>query len=265
MHRVVILGIVTSAFLLASGPPSGADPPPDFLSIARGAIGDPQALAKVHGLHATLSRQIVAAGSGDDRHGGPVDKEHIWLEPPSRFLDRIITGGGRPYFIQSGIDDARVIAPGRLPEITAARLQRGKLRRFALAWLLFDPDALGVSLADEGTATVHRHVVRVLHATDDVGFDLRLYFDPASHRLLMTDDYTMTAHGIASNVNGRATSSTSSPETTAERITYGEYRSVDGIELPFSIAREVSGTPVDLWHVIKYELNPTDLDAVFKP
>jgi hypothetical protein len=35
--------------------------------------------------------------------------------------------------------------------------------------------------------------------------------------------------------------------------------------LPFSIAREVSGTPVDLWHVVKYELNPAGLDAVFKP
>ncbi len=208
---------------------------------------------------------MSAARSGDDRHSGPVAKEHIWLEPPSRFLDRIVTGGGRTYFIQNGIDGTRVIAPGRLAEITAARLERSKLRRFALAWLLFDPDALGISLTDEGTATVNRRVVRVLHATDEVGFDLRLYFDPASHRLLMTDDYTMTTHGFASNVNGHATSSMSPPENTAERITYGEYRRVDGIELPFSIEREVNGTPVDLWHVIKYELNPADLDAVFKP
>lgn len=41
-------------------------------------------------------------------------------------------------------------------------------------------------------------------------------------------------------------------------------RVLDGIELPFSLTREVHGRPIDLWHVIRYDVNPPDLDAVFK-
>jgi hypothetical protein len=50
-----------------------------------------------------------------------------------------------------------------------------------------------VALVDESTTTVNRKVVRVLHATDEAGYDLRLYFDPVSHRLVMSDGYTLTS------------------------------------------------------------------------
>ena len=269
MNRVVVLGILASALMLASGPLSAshADDASDFLSIARHAIADPQTLSNVHALHAALTREALTDGFSDDRRGA-IQREQIWLDPPSRLLDRIITGGSRTFILASGIDGARVMGSSGLPDVAAAREQRAKLRRYALAWLLFDPGALGVSLSDEGTSTINRRVVRVLHATDDVGFDLRLYFDPASHRLLMSDDATMTSHGSSTVVNGRAAlalAPATLPESSVERITYGEYRRVDGIELPFVLSREIHGRLIDLWHVISYEVNPAKLDAAFKP
>lgn len=147
----------------------------------------------------------------------------------------------------------------------AARMERAKLRRFALTLLLFDADALRVTLTDEGAPRVNGKVVRALQASDEAGFDLRLYFDPASHRLLMSDDFTLTSHGSVDVKRGQTGfPSITAPKATPERLTYGDYRRVDGIDLPFGITREIKGTVADLYHVVKYDVNPPAFDKAFR-
>jgi hypothetical protein len=108
-------------------------------------------------------------------------------------------------------------------------------------------------------------VVHILDARDEDGFHLRLYFDSATRRLLMTGDFTTTSARHSHVVNGRALPPSAGERKNAvERITYGDYRRVNGIELPFSLSREISGRPVELLRVSQYEINPSKLDAAFK-
>jgi hypothetical protein len=263
MTRSLVLGILAWTLLVGSGPLSGTDQPPDLLSAARNAIGGAEALAHVHSLHVILTRQHLGSSVGmqDDSKSESFSTMHVWLQPPSRLLETVAAGSG--HILRSGIDGDRVLVRRVRSEAIEAQTQRGVLRRFALAWLLYDVSALGIMVKDEGTATVNRRIVRVLHASDEVGFDLRLYFDPVSHRLAMTDDFTETSHGFVHVVSGQTVSSSmSSSKRTPQRFTYGDYRRVGGIDLPFSMSREVNQN-LDTWHVLKYEINPENFAAEF--
>ena len=173
---------------------------------------------------------------------------HVWLHPPSRLLETISTAGS---LIRHGVDGSRLLG-SRPPGVDAFQPERTLLRRFALTLLLYDPQALGVALVDEGTTTVNRKVVRVLHATDEAGYDLRLYFDPLSHRLVMSEGFTLTSR------------EGSIPQVTPERFTYTDYRRVGRIDLPFSLNHEINGRLAYVWRVVNCEVNPAKLDAAFK-
>ena len=233
---LVVLGLVAAVTWRT---PSRADSSPDFLTLARAAIGSDEALAHVHGLHVvfTVRRGTVRTPT-----------QQIWLAPPTRFLERANR-------FSYGFDGRRIIGvnPPWLP--ANGPPDRYAFLHWSLALLLYDPPALGVSIIDRGTEKLGRHSVHVLQATaGDSDFYLRLYFDPDSHRLVRTD-------GTRISVAADQLFATEIPE----QDIYGGYRRVDGVELPFNIVRNIvdgQGTTMIL-DVVNYEVNPKNLDVVF--
>jgi len=243
--------LLVTGLLLVSGqslPPHDAT---TVLARARDAVGGVDALARVESLHIAAINNITP-GDGSPLSGygwgdwlGPgigTNRQvtHAWLAPPSRFLQRTDT-------IQSGFDGDRAIG-------TAVSNNdwwiRSSLWRWALPLLLYDPAALGLTVYGEWDAILGNKATNVVEVGGPGDFDMRLYFDSRSNRLLMTQ-FTIGDR--------------------SERDSYSEYKRVRGvgfsIELPFRIRRDIEGsrnlTTIE-WNVVQYQVNPKDLDRQFK-
>lgn len=171
----------------------------------------------------------------NEMSGRPRAVTHIWLAPPSRFLE--VNGGHR-----AGFDGDRPI--GVTMPIKA------RLWRWALP-LLLDPAAIGLSTTRESDGRLGKTAVHVVDVgAPDGGFEAHLYFGLRSMRLV-TARFTVQA--------------------VAEQDSYSDYKRVQGdglsIMLPFRIRREVQRTrsavttEVD---VVKYTLNPKSFDEQFR-
>lgn len=241
--------------LVAVHEPVRADPAAEFLTLARNAIADPATLARVHSLYLLVnSREMGATGGQMDRIDSPrPNQEAIWLAPPARYL---VQDGSTAI----GFDNARLIDTG--PLLANRPILTNELRHWALALLLYDPAALGVAVRDLGTRRVGRRQLHVLDATA-AHFDMRLDFDPDSHRLVMAlesirvREYSAGRGSGVRRMPGRV-------RQLIERETFESYRRVEGLELPFFIATS-DEDGMRLQDVLKYEVNPADLDEQFRP
>lgn len=231
---------------MVNPPQPAADPATAFLALARSAIAPADTLATVRSLHMVFTFAEVTSADmpiGIDSemgHGSRRTSVQFWLAPPSSFLRETV-----------GFESGCTIGPPR-----AVAQQRNNFRLWTLALLLYDPGSLGVALTDEGAAVLDGKRVHALHATAPDGFDLRLYFETESHRLLMTSSFTWQS------IEGRLV-------RTPEQRTYGAYRSVAGLELPFRITRVVAGLnarvpfTTQTFDVERFEVNPRNLDQQF--
>jgi hypothetical protein len=191
--RKVMTTLLLFAFM-GLGQPVRNDPASDFLTLARHAIADPATLVNVHSLYQLTNLRSVDAGMGSSsveaslsRASGPPTA--MWLAPPSRYL--VKRGAGA-----RGFDGVRVIdvTAGVAPPDQAAMTNR--FRHWALALLLYDPGALGVTMHDLGTRPVEKKPLRVLEATAD-DFKMALYFDVTSHRLVMSEDSSVATEFLS--------------------------------------------------------------------
>lgn len=261
--RVLVLLMTT--LLVGQGAQAG-DPTTDFLAQARGAIGGSDALARVHSVDIAVLDDVMpdnggrlpfnggdwlGAGPMNDPGGKPRPVTHIWLAPPSRFLE--VSGGHR-----AGFDGDRPV--GTIPMTVKPWLWRWALPLF------LDPATIGLDRAGESDEMLDRTAVHVVNVVaSDGSFEARLFFALRSARLVMAR-FTIQA----TPYSGQTGSQFGGQEVT-EQDSFGDYKRVrsNGVSmvLPFRIRREVQRTRAAViteFDVVKYTLNPNNLDEQFK-
>ncbi|HZT75564.1 MAG TPA: hypothetical protein VFA27_02840 [Vicinamibacterales bacterium] len=258
-------GLILLLAALIVGQAAPAAPSADaFLAQARQAIAGAGARARIHGLDIAVIDDVAADNGGrlpftggDWLGAGPTDDmgkprivTHIWLAPPSRFLE--VTGGHR-----AGFDGGRPIGVVPAPMMPA-------FWRWALP-LLLDPGAIGLETAGESDATLGRTAVHVIDVVaPDGDFEARLYFALRSMRLVKAR-FTVRATAYSGQTGAPV-----GAQAVTEEDSYGDYKRVDGhgvsIVLPFQIRRvqRTRAAVIAQFHIVKYTLNPKNLDDQFQ-
>lgn len=166
-----------------------------------------------------------------------------------------VQAGGRAQMDPAQIEDAQ------------RRARQAELARFALIWLLrTDGQAawIGIAEAPDGKADV-------IEVTPAAGPAMRVFLDASSHMPLM-----VTWQGVAPQLmiagrrGGRGDGRGDAPaagrgrgEAATLRLTLGEYKAVNGVQLPHLITRGANDMTVEEWTIDSYRVNPAFRADVF--
>jgi hypothetical protein len=148
------------------------------------------------------------------------------------------------------------------------RMRRTDLSRYTLAWLLTTDAPVahaGVAEAPDGSADV-------LEVKPTEGPAMRLFIDRQTRMPLMLtwqgpQQRMMVRRGAGpppdpEQVRREAEASGPPPQVTFE-MRFGDYRTVDGIQLPHQISRGVSGSVNEEWTVKSYKVNASFKNNTF--
>lgn len=185
------------------------------------------------------------------------------------------SGGG--FFVRRGGGDGGRGGPGgRAANLDPAQIEEAQRRarqtelaRFLLAWLLVaDGPVTWVATAEapEGKADV-------LEMTRSSGPAVRVFLDQESHLpLMLTWEGPAPQMMIAGRRGGRggrggdgtgpAPPRQGGPPATLQ-MTLGEYKTVNGIKLPYLMTRGVNDMTIEEWTIDSYRINPNFRADVF--
>jgi hypothetical protein len=152
--------------------------------------------------------------------------------------------------------------PARIKDMQR-RVRRADLMRYSLAWLLAS-DApvshVGVAEAPDGKADV-------LEYTPNEGPPVRLFVDQETHLPLMLSwkgpqprmMVRRTGPGASREDAERAAreAEATPPAEATFDMRLGDYRDVDGVQLPHEITRAINGRTNEEWTITAYKLNPS--------
>jgi hypothetical protein len=237
-----------------------------LLAQARAALGGERNLAKVQGLSATGTYQREV---GDRNLSGDITVD---LQLPDKMLrtESMRPMGDATIEMLQGINGDQLLrnsrtiggGPGMMVRIApppggadgeaqALRKQRADMARFALALLLTSPPAVPLEFAYGGEAEADDGKAEVVEAKGPGSFAARLFFDKATHRLLM-----MTYRGAAPRMVMRTQRGDGPPPGAGVppgelppppivdiQLFLDDYRSVDGVLLPHHLSRSIDGKP----------------------
>lgn len=154
------------------------------------------------------------------------------------------------------------IDPAQLEE-AQRRARQTELARLLLIWLLEadNPAWIGTAEAPDGKADV-------LEITPAVGPVMRLFLDATSHiPLMLTWQGTAPQLRIAGRRGARggeaAQPQADRPREATFRMTFEDYKAVNGIRLPHLVTRGVDGTTIEEWTIDAYRVNPSFGAGVF--
>lgn len=156
-----------------------------------------------------------------------------------------------------------VLDPQREGELET-RLRHEYLR-YLIAWLITVPSSMQVEFTYAGEAQAPDGRAQVLDAKSSDGFKVRLFLDDKTHRLLMLS-YRAPAprqFNLGVGRTGNISKGKDGPSASDDldvQIRFSDYRSVDGILLPYRFTKTVNGTVNEELSILKFRINP-----VFKP
>lgn len=232
MRHAFLAVVVTLVYCMSASSHAST---PLVLELAQAAAGGRSELAKVHSIHATVIRSVY----GRDPKASML-KTGIWLGEPARFLERTASlAGGTPKAI--GVDGNTLILPDdKLPANRLANVidaERSEMNRLSLAWL--QTPFVG-KIAEEGSMKLRGIDVDVIRATGQ-GFDYRLGYGK-NHLLQIIDEVIGGTHSVYE--------------------TFGYYRSVGKLKLPFARDMFVDGKKIESWQIQEFEINPAAFEKV---
>ena len=155
----------------------------------------------------------------------------------------------------------RAIDPAQIKELQR-RTRLADLSRYNLM-LLLDTDApvawVGIAESPDGKADV-------LEITPADGGPLRLFLDQSSHVPLMVTWQGAAAPGGRRGRGGdqaaqQAPTPPAQPPTL--QLTFGDYKTVNGIKLPHHVTRGANGQTLEEWTIKSYKVNPSFKSDVF--
>lgn len=133
--------------------------------------------------------------------------------------------------------------------------------RYLIAWLATVPSSLPVNFDYAGEAQAPDGRAQVLDAKSGDGFTARLFLDEKTHRPLMLSYRAPAARqfkigvGRAGNVTKGKDQGQGSGDVDIQ-IRFSDYRSVDGILLPYHFTKTVNGTVEEELSIVKFKINP---------
>ncbi len=173
-------------------------------------------------------------------------------------------GGGHMFVVRAGGD-----RPGDA-ERTRRRVAADHAR-FLLATLATAPAGADLRFTYAGQAEAPEGKAHVIDVAGADGFAARLFVDQATSRPLMLSyqevqprmQFRQAGPGTprpsqASVEAAAAAAAAEAPPAPVEvQLALGDWKAVDGVQLPHRFSKQVGGEVVEEWEVAKYELNPS--------
>ncbi len=165
---------------------------------------------------------------------------------------------------------ARTAAPGK-----HGPMRQNELLRLSLSLLLTAPEGIEVNYTFVGESDVDGTAVNVVNA-EFGGANYKLYIGK-SNNLPVAISYL--GHGMPviakftkelpppadGQVRDTMVFRKVSPEAQAEHfVRFSDYRSMNGVQLPYKWSTTVGGTPRDTFEVTTYDVNPANIAEKFK-
>ncbi|MBL8151886.1 MAG: hypothetical protein JNN15_18335 [Blastocatellia bacterium] len=150
------------------------------------------------------------------------------------------------------------------------------LGRRTLGLLLQTPENLPVTFSYVGGVETKNGSADLIDVSGSNGFKAQLYLDSRTHLPVMLTYKSLEP--IFLRINKQQGESREElqqklrekirnieeGELKTVEITFSDHRSVDGIMLPFHVTKSVEGKLIEELNVEKYEVNPTNIDELFK-
>jgi hypothetical protein len=173
------------------------------------------------------------------------------------------TSGGGPGMM------IRMAGPeGAVGDAIALRAARADFARQALTFLLASPSASNLQFTYAGEAQAEEGKADIIDVKGADNFAAQLFISQKDHRPLMLS-YKGPAPrvvmrtqqgpppgGDASGVARDMVRDAQAAEVVEIQIFFGDYKSVDGVQLPHHIARSIAGAPSEEWDIKKFKVNP---------
>ena len=136
---------------------------------------------------------------------------------------------------------------GKVEQVSGPRLQAMvyQYNELDLPYGLLDGSCSATELRGD---TVNGDAVRVLRCTDRAGNRMEVFVNAENYRIVKCE-------GIFSV----------GTETTSLSAEFGDFRTVDGVLLPFRIVNYAGGRKISVTTIDRYLINPSVDDALFRP
>ncbi|MCM2257271.1 MAG: hypothetical protein NDJ94_16635 [Vicinamibacteria bacterium] len=169
------------------------------------------------------------------------------------------SGGGHVMFVRTGSD-----RPGD-EERTRKRVATDHAR-FLLATLATAPAGTSLRFAYAGQAEAPDGKAHVIDVSGPDDLALRLFVDQATSRPLMMSFKEVRPQMVVRRMGpgeappaqppAEATAAAPIPEPVEVQLALGEWKAVDGVQLPHRFTKQVGGEVVEEWEITKVKLNP---------
>lgn len=176
-----------------------------------------------------------------------------------------VTREGEPFEFSG--DGTKKIAVAR----AQAYPKQNEFHRLSLALLLTAPQGVDVTYSFVGESILDGAPVNIVNATV-LGSVYKIYFDAGSSlpvamsyqshspKVFMFKKSDMEATG---DVLVKTSGETAITAQTEKLVKFSDYRSVNGVQLPYKWTTEVEGTVSDVFEVTQYEVNPANIAERF--
>jgi len=136
---------------------------------------------------------------------------------------------------------------GKLEEVTGPRLHAmvHQYNELDLPYSLLDGSCSVTELRGD---TVNGDAVRVLRCTDRSGNRMEVFVNAESYRIVKCEGTFAVG-----------------TETTSLSAEFGDFRTIDGVILPFRIVNYAGGRKISVTTIDRYFINPAVDDALFRP
>lgn len=148
-----------------------------------------------------------------------------------------------------------------------------ELFRTTLSLLLTAPEGLDVSYVYVGEGNVDGNTVEIVEA-QTLGSNIKLFLDKTSNlpRMISFQShkpliFKVQTEDVKPDANGGIqvfTRKTAEPELAEFQVKFSDYRSVNGIQLPFKWTQTVGGKTDEVTDITSYEINPPNIADKFK-
>lgn len=178
-------------------------------------------------------------------------------------------GGGHVMFVRTGSD-----RPGD-EERTRKRVATDHAR-FLLATLATAPAGTNLRFAYAGQAEAADGKAHVIDVSGPDDLALRLFVDQTTSRPLMMSFKEVRPQMMVRRMGpgeappaqppseAAAPAAPPAPEPVEVQLALGEWKAVDGVQLPHRFTKQVGGEVVEEWEVTKFKLNPVLKPGHFK-
>lgn len=276
MTAVLLISLATGLKSVDAAAPSPAD---DLLRKARSAMGGED---KLNGIHSLSASGYLLLPSTKQWSGGAIEINYLLPDKFSRATTESwnnVGGDSGGSFSTTTVD----VLNGDVAWTDFAsasgggghddgdqefRLQlQADFVRYLLVWTLHSSGAVPLQFNDVGSEAVSGSNAAVIEAKGNAGLSMRIFLDTGSHLPLMLRYRAkpplhmppLSYKGSPAEAQKQATAMMAKMPKLAETnldLHLSDYRTVDGIQFPYSLKLMDGGMLLQEWKISKYVLNP---------